>query len=125
MRGTESGGSVDVIGDLYQLTSRVQRTMPRDFVQVSVFAARRSGGSGGSEALLDGGPKFAASDDGCIAITLAGAGTGGINIQANIAASDIHRATRTEVRDGIGAKCVYYPLRRERVIPVILLCRTN
>lgn len=56
--------------------------------------------------MLDGGPNFAVSDDDCMAITVAGSGKGGINIQAKIAARDISRAKRTEDRDSIGDECL-------------------
>ena len=38
VRETLSGGSLGVDGGLDQLTSKVQRAMPRDFVHVSTFA---------------------------------------------------------------------------------------
>ena len=89
MRDTLSGTSLEVVGGLYQLTSRVQRAAPRDFVHVRTLPG--PSGIGASEALLDGGPKLAASADGCMSMTFSGAGKGGIDIHATAAATDRRR----------------------------------
>jgi hypothetical protein len=98
-RETPSGGSLGVVGGLRQLTSKIQRATPRDLVHVSILAGRNR--IGASKASLDGGPKLAARDDGCMSIILSGAGKGGIDIHPTAAASD-----RSRVRAADDRKCI-------------------
>ena len=95
-RETPSGGLSGAVGGLRQVTSKIQCAKPRDLVHVSVLA----GGNriGASKASLVGGPKFAASDDGCMSIILSGAGKGGIDIHPTTAASDRSRIKATADR---------------------------
>lgn len=99
-RETPSGGSLGVVGGLRQVTSKIQRATPRDLVHVSILA----GGNriGASKASLNGGPKLAVSDDGCMSIILSGAGKGGIDIHTTAAASDISRVKATDDRKRMG-----------------------
>jgi hypothetical protein len=70
LRETLSGGSLGLFGALNQVTSKVQRAMPRDFVQVSTFAGWS--GTGSSEGPLEAGPNIATIDDGRISMIFAG-----------------------------------------------------
>jgi hypothetical protein len=95
-RETPSGGSLGVVGGSRQVTSKIQRTMPRDLVHVSILAGRNR--IGASKASLNGGPKLATSDDGCMSITLSGAGKGGSDIHPTAVASDRSRVKATSDR---------------------------
>jgi hypothetical protein len=99
-RETPSGGSLGVLGGLLQVTSKIQRAMPRVLVHVSILA----GGNriGASKALIDGGPNLATSDDGCMSIILCGGGNAGINIHTTAAAKDRSRIRETGDRKRIG-----------------------
>jgi hypothetical protein len=99
-RETPSGGWLGVVGGLRQVTSKIQRTMPRDLVHVSILAGANR--IGASKASLNGGPKLAASDDGCISITFSGAGKGGIDIHPTAAASDRSRVKATSAQKRMG-----------------------
>ena len=78
VRETPSGGSLEAVGGLRQLTSRIQRVTPRDLFHVSTLAGLNRVCA--SKALFDGGPKLATSAVGCMSIILFGAGKGGIDI---------------------------------------------
>jgi hypothetical protein len=99
-RETPSGGSLGVVGGSRQVTSKIQRTMPRDLVHVSILAGRNR--IGASKASLNGGPKLATSDDGCMSITLSGAGKGGTDIHPTAAARDRSRVKATSDRKRMG-----------------------
>jgi len=92
---------------LRQVTSKIQRTTPRDLVHVSILAGGNRGGA--SKASLNGGPKVAASDDGCMSITLSGAGKGGIDIHTTAAASDRRRVQATGERKRMGPNSLRCP----------------
>jgi hypothetical protein len=113
-RETLSGGSLGVVGGLDQLTSRIQRATPRDFIHVSTLADRS--GTGDSEASLEGGPKLAASDDGCMSMILSGAGKGGIDVHTTSAAADRSRVKVTGTLKGMGMNPTYL-LRRSHGAP--------
>jgi hypothetical protein len=99
-REAPSGGSLGVIGGLRQVTSKVQRTTPRDWVHVSIFAGGNK--TGASKASIDGGPKLAASEAGCMSIIFSGEGKGGVNIHATAPATGRSRVKATNDRRRIG-----------------------
>jgi len=115
-RETPSGGWLGLVGDVRQVTSKIQRTTPRDLVHVSILAGRNR--IGASKASLNGGPKLAASDDGCMSITVSGAGKGGTDIHPTAAASDRTRAKATSDHKRMGPN---YSLRCPRVTVILVL----
>lgn len=99
-RETLSGSWLAVVGGLRQVTSKIQRTKARDLVHVNILAGRNR--IGASKVSLTGGPKLAASDDGCMSMTFSGAGKGGTDIHPTAAASDRSRVKATSDRKLMG-----------------------